>query len=81
MKKYPKDIQMAIAVAGHEAAMMNRAGRVKQELSVYDEFKKKGMTVIDPERGPFIEKSRSVYEAFKEKASPMQIKLIRVYEK
>jgi len=81
LKKYPKDIQMAIIAAGHDAAMVNRAERIKQELGVYDEFKKKGMTIIDPERGPFIEKSRSVYEKFKEKAPPAQVKLIQAYEK
>jgi len=81
LKKFPKDIQMAMIVAGHEAAMVMRAARIKQELGVYDEFKKKGMTIIDPEREPFIEKSRSVYEKFKDKASPAQVKLIKVYEK
>ena len=80
-KKFPKEIQMAMAVAGHEAAMVQRAARIKQETEVYDEFKKKGMTIIDPDRGQFIEKSRSVYDKFKEKATPMQMKLIRAYEK
>ena len=72
---------MAMSVAGHEAAMVQRAARIKQEIDVYDEFKKKGMTIIDPDRGQFIEKSRSVYDKFKEKATPMQVKLIRAYEK
>ena len=80
-KKFPKEIQMAMAVAGHEAAMVQRAARIKQETEVYDEFKKKGMTIIDPDRGQFMEKSRSVYDKFKEKATPMQMKLIRAYEK
>lgn len=80
-KKWPKDIQMAVTIAGNEAALLNRSGRIKQELGVYDAFKKKGMTIVDPERGPFIETSRSVYEKFKEKASPMEVKLIKVYEK
>jgi TRAP-type C4-dicarboxylate transport system substrate-binding protein len=80
-KKFPKEIQMAMSVAGHEAAMVQRAARIKQELGIYDEFKKKGMTIIDPQREQFIEKSRSVYDKFNDKATPMQIKLIRTYEK
>jgi tripartite ATP-independent transporter DctP family solute receptor len=80
-KKFPKEIQMAMSVAGHEAAMVQRAARIKQEINIYDEFAAKGMTIIDPEKAQFIEKSRSVYDEFKDKATPMQIKLIRTYEK
>ena len=80
-KKYPKEIQMAMSVAGHEAAMVQRAARIKQELGIYDEFKKKGMTIIEPNRSQFSESSRTVYDKFKDKATPLDIKLIRTYEK
>ena len=79
--KFPKEIQMAMSVAGHEAAMVQRDARIKQEINVYDDFKKKGMTIVDPEKAQFIEMSRSVYDKFKEKATPVQIKLIKIYEK
>jgi TRAP-type transport system periplasmic protein len=79
--KFPKEIQMAMSVAGHEAAMVQRDARIKQEIGIYEEFKKKGVTIIEPDKSQFIEKSRSVYNEFKEKATPMQINLIRVYEK
>jgi tripartite ATP-independent transporter DctP family solute receptor len=80
-KKLPRDIQMAVMVAGNEAALFTREKRIQQEIGVYDQFKEKGLTIIDPERGGFIEKSRVIYEQFKDKASPTMIKLINIYEK
>jgi tripartite ATP-independent transporter DctP family solute receptor len=79
-KNLPVDIQMAITVAGNEAALIARERRIKQELGVYDEFAKNGVTVIDPDRKGFIEKSRVIYDKFKEKATPMTVKLFKLYE-
>jgi tripartite ATP-independent transporter DctP family solute receptor len=80
-KKLPKDIQMAIMVAGNETALLTRKKRIQQEIGVYDKFEEKGVTVIDPDREGFIEKSRVIYDKFKDKATPMMIQLIKLYEK
>jgi len=79
-KKFPKDIQMAIVVAGNETALLYREKNIQMEIGVYDQFKAKGMTIIDPERDGFIEKSRVIYGKFKDKASPLMVELIKAYE-
>ena len=80
-KKLPTDIQAAIVVAGSEAALFTRQKRIQQEMEVYEQFKEKGMTVIDPQKEGFIEKSRVIYDQFKDKASPLMVSLIKLYEK
>jgi len=79
-KKLPPDIQMAITVAGHEAAMLAREKRIQQELGVYEKFEENGVKVIEPDRTGFIEKSRVIYDKFRDKASPMVVELIKIYE-
>ena len=79
-KKLPIEIQMAITVAGNEAAMLAREKRIQQELGVYDKFEQNGVKVIYPDRKGFIDKSRIIYDKFKDKASPMVVNLIRTYE-
>ena len=79
-KKFPKDIQMAIVVAGNESALLYREKSIQQEMGIYDQFKDKGMTIIDPEKEGFIEKSRVIYGKFEDKASPAMVKLIKIYE-
>ena len=79
-KKLPKDIQMAIVVAGNEAALLYRQKNIQQEIDVYDQFKDKGMTIIDPEIEGFVEKSRVIYDKFKDKATPLMVKLMKAYE-
>ena len=79
-KKLPKDIQMAIAVAGRETALLTREKRIQQEMGVYALFEEKGVTVIDPERQGFIDKSKMIYDKFKDKATPTMINLIKLYE-
>jgi len=69
-KSWPPQVQAAVTTAAAEAALMNRKLRLEQELGIYDEFKKKGVIVIEPARQEFATKLRSVQEAVKPELLP-----------
>jgi TRAP-type C4-dicarboxylate transport system substrate-binding protein len=69
-------VRNAVMTAAREAALMNRKLRLTQELGVYDEFTKKGVTVVVPNRDEFAVKLRPVQDAVKPELLPT-LQLIR----
>jgi len=69
-KSWPPQVQVAVTTAAAEAALLNRKLRLAQELGIYDEFKKKGVIVIEPARQEFATRLRSVQDAVKPELLP-----------
>ena len=61
----------AVATAAGEAALMNRKLRLEQERGVYDEFAKKGVTIVEPNREEFAARLRPVQDSVKPELQPM----------
>jgi len=57
--------------AAQEAALMNRKLRLEQERGVYEEFARKGVTIVQPNRDEFAAKLRPVQDAVKPELLPL----------
>lgn len=69
-QSWPQPVRSAVDVAAREAALMNRKLRLEQEQGVYAEFAKKGVTVVQPDRGEFAAKLRGVQDSVKPELLP-----------
>lgn len=69
-RSWPEPVRAAVTTAATEAALLNRKLRLEQELGIYDEYKKKGVTVIEPARQEFAAKLRPVQDAVKPELLP-----------
>ncbi len=67
---WPEPVRNAVMTAAREAALMNRKLRLQQEIGVYDEFAKKGVTIVVPNRDEFAAKLRPVQDAVKPELQP-----------
>ena len=70
-KSRPENVRSAVSTAAQEAALLNRKLRLEQEISIYEEFKKKGVTVIEPNRIEFAAKLRGVQDSVKPELLPV----------
>jgi len=75
-QSWPEPVRNAVMTAAREAALMNRRLRLEQERGVYDEFTKKGVTVVVPNRDEFAVRLRPVQDAVKPELLPT-LQLIR----
>jgi TRAP-type C4-dicarboxylate transport system substrate-binding protein len=64
-------VRTAVDTAAREAALMNRKLRLDQERGVYDDFVKKGVTIVQPNREEFAAKLRPVQDAVKPELQPL----------
>lgn len=62
---WPENVRAAVDTAAREASLLNRKLRLEQERGVYEEFTKKGVTIIEPNRTEFASKLRSVQDSVK----------------
>jgi len=62
-QSWPEPVRNAVTNAAREAALLNRKLRLEQERGVYDEFAKKGVTIVQPNRDEFAAKLRPVQDA------------------
>lgn len=69
-QSWPEPVRNAVMTSAREAAMMNRKLRLEQERGVYDEFAKKGVTIVVPNREEFAAKLRAVQDAVKPELLP-----------
>ncbi len=69
-RSWPEPVRAAVTAAATEAALMNRKLRLEQELGIYDEYRKKGVTVIEPARAEFAARLRPVQDAVKPELLP-----------
>ena len=70
-KSWPENVRSAVSTAAQEAALLNRKLRLEQEINIYEEFKKKGVTVIEPNRIEFAAKLRGVQDSVKPELLPV----------
>ena len=70
-RSWPETVRSAVATAAHEAALMNRKLRLEQERGVYEQFAKKGVTIIEPNREEFAAKLQSVQDSVKPELKPL----------
>lgn len=70
-RSWPEPVRVAVSTAAAEAALLNRRLRLTQEIGIYDEYTKKGVTVIEPARQEFAAKLRPVQDAVKPDLLPM----------
>ncbi len=70
-QSWPPAVRAAVDTASREAALLNRKLRLEQELGVYDEFAKKGVTIVVPNREEFAAKLRGVQDGFKPELQPL----------
>lgn len=70
-RSWPERVRTAALTAGNEAALLNRRLRLEQEKGVYDEFAKRGVTVIEPNRSEFAQKLRPVQDGLKADLQPL----------
>jgi tripartite ATP-independent transporter DctP family solute receptor len=64
-------LRNAVMNAAQEAALMNRKLRLEQERGVYEEFARKGVTIVQPNRDEFAAKLRPVQDAVKPELLPL----------
>ena len=69
-QSWPEPVRNAVMTAAGEAALMNRKLRLEQERGVYDEFAKKGVTIVVPNRDEFAARLRSVQDSVKPELLP-----------
>jgi len=69
-QSWPEPVRSAVMTAAREAALMNRKLRLEQERGVYDEFAKKGVTIVVPNRDEFAAKLRPVQDSVKPELLP-----------
>ena len=69
-QSWPEPVRNAVMTAAREAALMNRKLRLQQEIGVYDEFAKKGVTIVVPNRDEFAAKLRAVQDSVKPELQP-----------
>jgi TRAP-type transport system periplasmic protein len=69
-QSWPESVRAAVTTAAQEAALLNRKLRLEQERGVYDEFAKKGVTVIVPNREEFAARLRPVQDNVKPELRP-----------
>jgi len=70
-QSWPEPVRAAVTTAAHEAALQNRKLRLEQEKGVYDEFAKRGVTIVQPNREEFAAKLRPVQDSVKPELLPM----------
>jgi tripartite ATP-independent transporter DctP family solute receptor len=70
-QSWPEPVRAAVVTAAREAALYNRKLRLDQEKGVYDEFAKRGVTIVQPDREEFAAKLRPVQEAVKPELLPL----------
>jgi tripartite ATP-independent transporter DctP family solute receptor len=70
-QSWPVPVRNAVTTAAREAGLLNRKLRLEQERGVYDEFAKKGVTIVQPNREEFAAKLRPVQDAVKPELQPM----------
>lgn len=70
-QSWPEPVRAAVATAAREAALMNRKLRLEQELGVYDQFAKRGVTIIVPDRAEFAARLRPVQDSVKPELLPL----------
>ena len=70
-QSWPEPVRAAVATAAKEAALMNRKLRLEQERGVYDEFAKRGVTIVEPNRAEFAARLRPVQDSVKPELLPL----------
>jgi len=70
-QSWPQPVRAAVDTAAREGALLNRKLRLEQERGVYDEFAKKGVTIVQPNREEFAAKLRPVQDAVKPELQPL----------
>jgi tripartite ATP-independent transporter DctP family solute receptor len=69
-QSWPENVRAAVLTAAQEAALLNRKLRLEQERGIYDEYAKRGVTIIEPNRAEFAAKLRPVQDAVKPELQP-----------
>jgi tripartite ATP-independent transporter DctP family solute receptor len=70
-RSWPEPVRNAVATAAGEAALLNRKLRLEQERGVYDQFAKRGVTIVEPNREEFAARLRPVQDSVKPELQPM----------
>ena len=70
-RSWPDAVRNAVTTAAQEAALFNRKLRLTQERGVYDEFAKKGVTIVVPNRDEFAARLRFLQDAVKPELVPL----------
>ncbi|MFM7256405.1 MAG: TRAP transporter substrate-binding protein [Betaproteobacteria bacterium] len=71
MQSWPEPVRAAVMTAATEAAQLNRRLRIEQERGIYDEFGKKGVTVVLPNREEFAASLRPIQNSVKPELMPL----------
>jgi TRAP-type C4-dicarboxylate transport system substrate-binding protein len=71
MQTWPEPVRAAVMTAATEAAQLNRRLRIEQERGIYDEFGKKGVTVLVPNREEFAASLRPLQNSVKPELMPL----------
>ena len=74
-QSWPPAVRAAVDTAARESALLNRKLRLEQERGVYDEFAKKGVTIVVPNREEFAAKLRAVQDGFKPELQPLLLRI------
>lgn len=64
-------VRAAVDTASREAAILNRKLRLEQERGVYDEFAKRGVTIVVPNREEFASRLQPVLDGLKPEIQPL----------
>jgi TRAP-type C4-dicarboxylate transport system substrate-binding protein len=70
-QNWPQKVRDAVMTAATEAAGINRQARLKQEVGIFDEYAKRGMTIIDPDREEFAASLKGLQESVKPELKPL----------
>jgi tripartite ATP-independent transporter DctP family solute receptor len=71
LQSWPEAVRTAVLTAATEAALLNRKLRLEQERGVYEEFSKKGTTVIVPNRAEFAARLKPLQDNVKPELLPL----------
>ena len=71
LQAWPEAVRTAVMAAASEAATLNRKLRLEQERGVYEEFSKKGTTVIVPDRAEFAARLKLLQDSVKPELLPL----------
>ena len=70
-QSWPEPVRKAVMTAAQEAALLNRKLRLEQERGVYEQFAKRGVTIVQPNRDEFAARLRPVQDAVKPELLPI----------
>ncbi len=72
---WPQPVRDAVLTAAQEAAMLNRKLRLEQEVGIFGEYAKRGVTVIEPNREAFAARLKPLQDAVKPELMPLLLRV------